>query len=244
MIVAIKNHGIATVVFLCLALFGEYSLLKLIHSWIEWTNMPDSIDVVIDSIFVLLFVLPVLYYFFVMRQMFHHAMFDHLTGLFNRVHFNKSHSDLINRKMPFQLMLLDLCKFKEINDTHGHLIGDEVLRVVAERIRKTVGNKGTVSRLGGDEFVILLPRATTREIADTIASEIRQPILTGDLNLEISISIGITDYPISGSDTKTLLAKADCAMYNAKKNGIDIFVCHPGDGCDNKSLLHSRRAPR
>ena len=160
------------------------------------------------------------------------------------MYFSKKHDSLIKKNKPFQLMLLDLCNFKEVNAIHGHAIGDEVLRMVSNRLIDAVG-KENVARLGGDEFVVMLPGEPGVTVAELIAARIREPIVTHDIELTVSASIGVTNYPIAGTDTKTLMTKADCAMYNAKRNGIDIFVCHPGDGCCNfKPGKHERRANR
>jgi diguanylate cyclase (GGDEF)-like protein len=230
MIRTINKHLKLTVIIIGFAIFGELTLLNFIHSYLNLQHFPVLIDYLLDSIFVLIFVYPLIYYFYMARKLIIRSVTDPLTGIHNRAYFNGMYSELINKKEPFQLMLLDLCKFKEVNDTHGHEAGDLVLKVVAKRLAETVGNKGSVARLGGDEFVVLLTNITDNT-AGAIANSVREPIFAEDgKELKISVSIGIADYPRTGTDLKTLMAKADCAMYNAKRNRIDIFVCHPGEG--------------
>jgi len=230
MIKPIKKNLLLTMIITALALYGELSAMSHFHTWLAFTPGSD-LDLVWNTILIVIFVCPLIYFIIMIEQTLFGTVTDHLTHIHNRVFFNAKHQELISKGKPFQLMLLDLCKFKEVNDTHGHVIGDEVLKAVADRLKVTVGNKGHVARLGGDEFVILLPGNDAEAIAKDVSGAIKEPILLTGITIETSASIGVASYPGAGSDTKTLMTKVDCAMYNAKRNGLDIFVCHPGDGC-------------
>ena len=121
------------------------------------------------------------------------------------------------------LLYLDLDKFKHVNDTHGHAIGDQLLQAVADRITRCVRESDTVSRIGGDEFVVLLETLDSPQQAHVIAEKIRnmlsQPIVLADRKVPIIPSIGIALYPDDGHDEQSLLDLADSAMYGAKRSG-------------------------
>ena len=119
-------------------------------------------------------------------------------------------------------MLVDLDRFKEVNDTLGHHTGDEVLRHLAGRLSVQLGDRATVARLGGDEFGVLVPAVAGRdaagEIATRIVTALQQPVEIGGMSLEIDGSIGIALYPDHGTDADVLMQHADVAMYAAKEN--------------------------
>ena len=121
------------------------------------------------------------------------------------------------------VLYLDLDKFKLVNDTHGHAIGDQLLQVAADRITRCLRESDTVSRIGGDEFVILLETLDQPEQAHAIAEKIREalnaPLFFDELELIIIPSIGIALYPDDGDEEKRLVDLADSAMYQAKKSG-------------------------
>ena len=121
------------------------------------------------------------------------------------------------------LRFLDLDKFKPVNDSFGHDIGDLLLKEAAKRMQQCMRASDTVCRIGGDEFVILLPDVSDQQSAFLIAEKIRhalnQPFLLAGLELNISCSIGIALYPEHGTDELTLTKNADLAMYRAKENG-------------------------
>lgn len=152
------------------------------------------------------------------------AMHDSLTGLPNRLmlHQRLEYHLLIAEREPQNLifMMLDLNRFKEINDTLGHHIGDSLLVQVGERILKLLRSMDTVARLGGDEFAILLPD-TNREQAGNVADKINQSLAkmfnVNGYELQISVSIGITEFPLDGNDSHTLMQHADVAMYISKR---------------------------
>jgi diguanylate cyclase (GGDEF)-like protein/PAS domain S-box-containing protein len=161
----------------------------------------------------------------------HQAEHDALTDLPNRVLLlDRLHQALAatrRLRIQFALMFLDLDRFKEINDTHGHKAGDAVLRELAERLVHCVRGVDTVSRLGGDEFVVLLTDIGGADhaahVAATMMQAVARPVPVGDKELLLSVSIGIAMSPADGIDADTLLHHADVAMYHAKQNGRNGF---------------------
>ncbi len=156
-----------------------------------------------------------------------HATTDELTGLANRKRFGDRLEEEIEvcreRGEAFPVVLIDLDRFKEINDTLGHQYGDELLVKLAPRLAERVGTHGLVARLGGDEFALLTGIRTDRpELLEGVASElmecVREPITIGDITLEVGSSVGIARYPVDGDDPQTLLRRADIAMYAAKEH--------------------------
>jgi diguanylate cyclase (GGDEF)-like protein len=154
------------------------------------------------------------------------ALHDSTTGLPNRDLFNDrlTHAIAMAKRHAWSLavMFLDLDRFKYINDTHGHSVGDEVLKEVANRLLKHTRDEDTVCRNGGDEFLYLLinPRGSEniRRIADTLLHTIGQPFSLGELNPVIKASLGIAIYPDDGTTGEQLIKNADSAMYRAKKS--------------------------
>jgi two-component system, cell cycle response regulator len=154
------------------------------------------------------------------------ALHDSTTGLPNRDLFNDrlTHAIAMAKRHTWTLavMFLDLDRFKHINDTHGHAVGDTVLKEVAIRLLGNSRDEDTVCRNGGDEFLYLLinPQGSEniRRIADTLLQSIAQPIDAGDLNPIIEASIGIAVYPDDGTTGEQLIRNADTAMYRAKES--------------------------
>ena len=153
----------------------------------------------------------------------HLALHDHLTDLPNRTLFN----DRMEQAMTLarrtgshlSLMYIDLDRFKEINDTLGHLVGDEVLRMAAQRLLSCVRASDTVSRQGGDEFIALLINCDfdeARSCAQKIVDSLSAPYEIGNHRLTLSASIGIAQYPQDATDTAALIKAADTAMYVVK----------------------------
>ena len=160
------------------------------------------------------------------------ATHDPLTGLPNRNLFmDRLKMALEHAKRHgryFALLFLDLDNFKDVNDTLGHTVGDEVLKAVAERLRRSVRKTDTVARMGGDEFLILLSEISKPEDAATVASHLfealKEPFYYQGEKFELSISIGIAVYPLHGTDPETLFKNADKAMYEAKAKGKGACV--------------------
>ncbi|MEA3491436.1 MAG: EAL domain-containing protein [Campylobacterota bacterium] len=161
----------------------------------------------------------------------HQASHDHLTGLPNRILFMDRLTHAIERSArdhtEFALFFIDLDRFKHINDTLGHKVGDEVLQEVSNRLNGIIRKEDTLARLGGDEFTILMERLRSGEDASILAQKIldllAEPIYISDHILYISSSIGISLYPQDDSDASNLLKYADTAMYQAKDEGRDNF---------------------
>ena len=156
------------------------------------------------------------------------ALHDTLTGLANRALFaDRTTQALLAARRdnaPVAVMLIDLDRFKEINDTLGHHVGDDVLRTMSERFRDVLREGDTVARLGGDEFAILLPKPKAPEDSLRVATKLREvaraPIsLSDDVHVSVDASIGIAWYPTHGDDVETLMQRADVAMYQAKRGG-------------------------
>ncbi|MBS0283352.1 MAG: EAL domain-containing protein [Proteobacteria bacterium] len=158
------------------------------------------------------------------------ALFDSLTGLANRQQMRRSLEKTLiaDRNTPSAtgLFLLDLDRFKAVNDTLGHQMGDEWLKQVALRLQRTVGDAGLVGRLGGDEFQIILPRDAGRdhltEIARAIIAALSAPYVIAGAKLSIGCSIGIAIAPEHGEDVETLVRNADLALYAAKADGRGV----------------------
>lgn len=169
------------------------------------------------------------------------ASYDSLTGLVNRVLFSDrlSHDlELAKRhEEKLTLLFLDLDGFKHVNDSKGHQIGDELLKLVAKRLLASVRKSDTVARLGGDEFAILLSNSSepttdkstlneeniTAQLINKLLHTIKQPYNLGSSKAYISGCIGVSVYPQDGEDAITLLRKADSAMYKAKAKGANNY---------------------
>jgi diguanylate cyclase (GGDEF)-like protein/PAS domain S-box-containing protein len=157
----------------------------------------------------------------------HQALHDGLTSLPNRVLLDDRLQQAIllaNRdRTGLALLVLDLDRFKDVNDTLGHPSGDELLQQVAIRLRSVLRASDTVARLGGDEFGVVLPTAGDASLASRVARMIvpslEQPFSIGDQQVSVGASVGVAVYPEHGSDAKTLLRRADVAMYIAKRAG-------------------------
>jgi diguanylate cyclase (GGDEF)-like protein/PAS domain S-box-containing protein len=163
------------------------------------------------------------------------ARHDVLTGLPNRRVFGEA-LEAVNLRADqgaasYAIMIIDLDRFKPVNDIHGHHIGDDVLREVATRIGGVVRKGDTLARLGGDEFGVILDCSTSGEtphdaaarIADRIISVVQQPISVGDRRVEVGASIGIAICPTDATDPEALLRSADTAMYRAKQDRRGVF---------------------
>ncbi|SET13682.1 sensor domain-containing diguanylate cyclase [Paenibacillus sp. NFR01] len=153
------------------------------------------------------------------------ASTDRLTGLSNRRFLEITSAQWIAAGQPFSLVVMDVDRFKFVNDTYGHLAGDEVLRRVAQILTANVRPGDVCCRLGGEEFVILLPR-TKLEDAFTVAERIRLALESNDapLAMRVTSSLGIAHYPTQGETWEELLGQADEALYIAKRSGRNKTV--------------------
>ncbi len=159
------------------------------------------------------------------------ATYDSLTGLLNRYTMSKMIETTLTafkaQQRSCTIMLIDLDRFKQVNDTLGHPAGDALLKLVAERLLKVVGNKEKVCRLGGDEFQIMLPdtedRGALGDMADEIIRSLSQPYSVEGSRCIIGASVGIAISPFDGFTSEELIRNADLALYSAKGNGRGRF---------------------
>ena len=159
------------------------------------------------------------------------ALHDALTGLPNRVLLEDRLGQVIalasrNRKSAAVLML-DLDRFKNINDSFGHYVGDRLLQAVSVRLQVCLRESDTIARLGGDEFVISIGMVTASSEIDTVARKVLatfdEPFQVEGHELQISASLGVSAFPADGENAEMLLQFADTAMYEAKKNGRNTY---------------------
>lgn len=170
------------------------------------------------------------------RQLQHLAHHDPLTGLPNRLLFDDRLKYAIEQGLRHNerclLLFLDLDGFKVINDTLGHAVGDELLRVVGLRLRSVLRASDTVARLGGDEFVVLAGSTSSEyaaQLAQKILEQLRVPILLSGHALSVTGSLGIAVFPDNGSDSQQLMRAADMAMYSAKAEGRNRYHFYSED---------------
>lgn len=159
------------------------------------------------------------------------AHHDELTGLPNRALFNDRLEQAITKakrhKEEIALFFIDLDHFKQINDTLGHEVGDEVLKFFAQRLNTSVRTEDTIARIGGDEFMVIMENLQTPEaisvVANKIVSIVKEPIVFGEQTMNLGTSIGISVYPQNGETPEMLIRNADAAMYKAKDEGRDNY---------------------
>jgi two-component system, chemotaxis family, sensor kinase Cph1 len=158
----------------------------------------------------------------------HLSWYDELTGLANRRMAVRELDHLLNqpRRGGTAVLFIDLDRFKSVNDTHGHHVGDMLLLEVARRLTAATRQHDTVSRFAGDEFVVICPGAALRDaerIAERIVESLRRPVQVDALTLQVTASVGIVDAH-SQQRTRDVLQAADAAMYDAKRGGRDRFA--------------------
>jgi diguanylate cyclase (GGDEF)-like protein/PAS domain S-box-containing protein len=170
------------------------------------------------------------------EKLHHLAHHDPLTGLPNRLLFDDRIEQAIEQARRLQqhclLLFLDLDSFKVVNDTLGHIMGDELLRVVAGRLRNVLRSSDTIARLGGDEFVILAGGASAEyaaDLAQKVLNTVSSPINLGSECVTVSGSIGIAVYPANGNDRHQMMRAADIAMYSAKAAGRNCYQFYSRD---------------
>ena len=179
------------------------------------------------------------------QQLRQRAEFDALTGLPNRGLFNDRLESAIERARrsgkTMALLFLDIDHFKGVNDSRGHGAGDALLRIVAERLLATVRGVDTVARLAGDEFTVILEGLTEPADAEVVAMKmveaLRPPMRIGDDLVSVSTSVGLAVLADADVDAASLLARADEALYEAKRAGRDRYVKSPA------TRLRRSRAP-
>jgi two-component system, cell cycle response regulator len=176
------------------------------------------------------------------------AQYDQLTGLVNRTLFRDRLVQAMARskrlQQPLGLMLLDLDRFKAVNDTMGHSVGDQLLKAVADRLQACVREVDTVARMGGDEFTIILEGLSSESdisiIAQRITNSLAEPFELNDHKASIGVSIGITVYPSDDHEIDELLKHADAAMYRAKQQGGNSFQFYTPTRSSSAPLLSER----
>lgn len=165
------------------------------------------------------------------------AEYDSLTGLANRHRMNRKLESTLaaykSAKRSCALLMLDLDKFKQVNDTMGHQAGDDMLRQVAERLTAIVGTKGEIGRLGGDEFQVMLPdeddRGALGDLADKIIQMLSSPYQLDGKRAIIGASVGISVAPYDGVETEEIVHAADLALYAAKNSGRGTYRFYSAD---------------
>ncbi|GGA06453.1 GGDEF domain-containing protein [Okeania sp. KiyG1] len=161
----------------------------------------------------------------------HQALHDPLTNLPNRALFDQKLSEALTyaayHSETMAMMFLDLDRFKEVNDTFGHSVGDLLLQGVIQRLVSCLREVDLIARWGGDEFAIVLPQIRSRkdagEIADRLVRALQPEFILEGHRIHVTVSIGIAVYPDDGLDSGTLLRNADRALYQAKKSGRNNY---------------------
>ncbi len=157
----------------------------------------------------------------------HHATLDHLTGLWNRRmildQLDRELSRVRRERRPLTIAMIDVDRFKRVNDTHGHAAGDAVLRDIAAGIRSQLREYDFIGRYGGEEFLLLLPGCSAADgliIAERVRNKIAsEPVRYGDMVISVTASLGIASTRTPGIVASEIIATADAALYRAKANG-------------------------
>lgn len=165
------------------------------------------------------------------QRLFQQAHYDVLTGLPNRTlamdRLMQALATARREQHQVAILFLDLDKFKLVNDTLGHLVGDELLVATGKRLKACIRESDTLARLGGDEFLCILPKVGGREVVESVARKLLGafvgPFVLGVHTLHVSTSIGVALYPADGDEPHTLLRNADAALYEAKDIGRDTY---------------------
>jgi diguanylate cyclase (GGDEF)-like protein len=163
------------------------------------------------------------------------ALHDALTGLPNRALLRDRLAQAVLAAHRLEnlaaVIFMDLDGFKDINDTHGHDVGDHVLVEVGRRLSSVLRGSDTVSRLGGDEFAVVVEGAASAEVAMSLARKLldalRQPIDLSGQTVQVGASLGVALCPTHGDDVDTLLRHADAAMYRAKRTRSAVMLYMP-----------------
>jgi len=161
----------------------------------------------------------------------HASQHDFLTGLPNRLLLEDRLGQAIalaeRHKGEVAVLYVDLDRFKQVNDSMGHLVGDKLLQSIAERLQAQVRTPDTVSRQGGDEFVVVLQDVASKEGIEVVANRILAAVagvhVIGEHQFSITASVGVGRYPEDGTDAETLMMRADAALYEAKASGRGCF---------------------
>lgn len=184
------------------------------------------------------------------KKLYFYANHDVLTKLANRVQFETHLKSTIEsckrRKEKLALFFIDLDKFKEVNDTYGHTVGDEMLKTVAKRLENSIRKEDFIARLGGDEFVLLIKNVKDNDdmlhLANKINDNIKIPIKILDKTFFMTLSIGISVFPDHGECSEDLIKNADAAMYEVKdngRNGYSLYNQNMTDKISSKMIMQN-----
>lgn len=162
---------------------------------------------------------------------YHQATHDKLTNLPNRASFIHMVEKLLSvarrHERKFAILFIDVDRFKEINDTYGHAVGDEALLALCNKVQSNLRESDTLARLSGDEFVVLMEEVKGAEdaavVSERVINSLHNPVRLGNADVKIGVSIGIAVYPEQGDTTDSLLTKADAAMYESKRRGRNCW---------------------
>lgn len=165
------------------------------------------------------------------EKIYHQANYDKLTGLATRqcgdARMELTIDMAIRNQQCVGVLFIDLNKFKDVNDQYGHAVGDEVLKIVAQRIRSCIRQSDTAVRIGGDEFLVILAalkkKADVCRVANALIHDIPLPITIHNHSIVMGVSIGISIYPDDAKKPETLIKLADDAMYKIKKTGKNAY---------------------
>ncbi|MES1980862.1 MAG: diguanylate cyclase [Pseudomonadota bacterium] len=180
-----------------------------------------------------------------LSELAHSSQRDTLTGTPNRIlmldRLGKAITTAKRNASPIAVLFLDIDRFKQINDTLGHAVGDAVLQLFARRVESVLRESDTVSRYGGDEFVVLLTEiALLRDvalIARKMLAAIAEPALLGEHVLHLSASLGIAVYPDDGNSAEDLISRADEAMYHSKKKGRGVYTFYKKKNLNDDGVI-------
>ncbi len=173
------------------------------------------------------------------QRLMHASLHDALTGLPNRIYLTHQLEDMLRSGQPAAVLYVDLDRYKLINDTLGHSVGDQVLIDVAKRLRESIRRTDIPGRMGGDEFILLLPelrdRAQIEQIARKVLAAIERPFVLMNRAYFLSASIGVAVSPDDGTEAQLLIKCADTAMYQVKSEGRNNVRFFVGDLSDERS---------
>lgn len=217
---------------ICFFIFGYILYISILFN-----NQSTTQDLIVSTILLTgsFFVVLVVHLSLAsIRRSEHLALHDELTELPNRTLMEERLDYgliVANRQQePLAVLLMDLVRFKEINDSLGHFYGDYLLQEVAHRMQSLVRHSDTLARFGGDEFALILPSTTLSQavmISQKISEAVEEPFMIEGHNVNVGISIGIAMYPEHGANSESLILSADMAMYDAKRNSVIYAIFNP-----------------
>ena len=186
------------------------------------------------------------------QQLEHLLVTDPLTGIANRRHLMETLESEAERSgrshSSFTILLADVDHFKQFNDTHGHLAGDQALRMVAEVLQEATRDIDVVARYGGEEFLVVLPE-TSMDSAERAAERIQERlaesgVAIGEQSYTVTLSTGVAEFPTNGDTPESLIESADAALYRAKESGRDRVVRAQGGQATKAAPATKRKKPR